>query len=72
MNGFCISCSVTLQISRASLVPTSSYIAKPAASWLDDFLVWISPEAFSCCRKFTNDSYCPPDDQVYASLNVLG
>ncbi|KAI5431464.1 hypothetical protein KIW84_035595 [Lathyrus oleraceus] len=50
-------------ISRASLVPKSSYIAKPAASWLDDFLVWISPEAFSCCRKFTNDSYCPPGDQ---------
>jgi len=36
----------------------------PAASWLDDFLVWISPEAFGCCRKFTNGSYCPPDDQV--------
>ncbi|KAI5403666.1 hypothetical protein KIW84_051000 [Lathyrus oleraceus] len=50
-------------ISKASSVPKSSYIAKPVASWLDDFLVWISPEAFSCCRKFTNDSYCPPDDQ---------
>ncbi|KAH0974444.1 hypothetical protein GBA52_016343 [Prunus armeniaca] len=37
--------------------------AKPAASWLDDFLVWISPEAFGCCRKFTNGAYCPPDDQ---------
>ena len=71
MNGFCISCSIKLQISRASLVPESSYIAKPAASWLDDFLVWISPEAFSCCRKFTNDSYCPPDDQV-RSFNTLG
>ncbi|KAH1062991.1 hypothetical protein GYH30_005774 [Glycine max] len=59
----CDSNSLLNEISRASLVPTSSYIAKPAASWLDDFLVWISPEAFSCCRKFTNDSYCPPDDQ---------
>lgn len=56
------------QISRASLVPESSYIAKPAASWLDDFLVWISPEAFGCCRKFTNGSYCPPDDQVKDSI----
>ncbi|THG07014.1 hypothetical protein TEA_022929 [Camellia sinensis var. sinensis] len=52
-----------LQIARASLTPESSYIAKPAASWLDDFLVWISPEAFGCCRKFTNGSYCPPNDQ---------
>ncbi|KAK7386081.1 hypothetical protein VNO78_32169 [Psophocarpus tetragonolobus] len=59
----CDSNSLLNEISRASLVPKSSYIAKPAASWLDDFLVWISPEAFSCCRKFTNGSYCPPDDQ---------
>ncbi|XP_038721590.1 NPC intracellular cholesterol transporter 1-like isoform X2 [Tripterygium wilfordii] len=55
--------SLLNEISRASLIPKSSYIAKPAASWLDDFLVWISPEAFSCCRKFINGSYCPPDDQ---------
>ncbi|XP_061344098.1 uncharacterized protein LOC133290061 [Gastrolobium bilobum] len=59
----CDSNSLLNEISRASLMPKSSYIAKPAASWLDDFLVWISPEAFSCCRKFRNGSYCPPDDQ---------
>uniref|UniRef100_A0A7N0U4X7 SSD domain-containing protein n=1 Tax=Kalanchoe fedtschenkoi TaxID=63787 RepID=A0A7N0U4X7_KALFE len=55
--------SLLNEISRASLRPESSYIAKPAASWLDDFLVWLSPEAFGCCRKFVNGSYCPPDDQ---------
>ncbi|KAH0684970.1 hypothetical protein KY285_022517 [Solanum tuberosum] len=59
----CDSDSLLNEISRASLVPESSYIAKPAASWLDDFLVWMSPEAFGCCRKFTNSSFCPPDDQ---------
>ncbi|XP_002510680.3 NPC intracellular cholesterol transporter 1 isoform X1 [Ricinus communis] len=59
----CDSDSLLNEIARASLTPKSSYIAKPAASWLDDFLVWISPEAFGCCRKFTNGSYCPPDDQ---------
>ncbi|XP_030527101.1 NPC intracellular cholesterol transporter 1 [Rhodamnia argentea] len=59
----CDSNSLLNEIARASLAPQSSYIAKPAASWLDDFLVWISPEAFGCCRKFTNGSYCPPDDQ---------
>lgn len=63
--------SVTLQISRASSTPESSYIAKPAASWLDDFLVWISPEAFGCCRKYLNGSYCPPDDQVGAYFTCL-
>ncbi|XP_050204981.1 uncharacterized protein LOC126655019 [Mercurialis annua] len=59
----CDSDSLLNEIARASLMPKSSYIAKPAASWLDDLLVWISPEAFGCCRKFTNGSYCPPDDQ---------
>jgi hypothetical protein len=54
----------TMQIARQSLSPETSYIAKPAASWLDDFLVWMSPEAFGCCRKFVNGNYCPPDDQV--------
>ncbi|MCL7041699.1 hypothetical protein MKW94_028850 [Papaver nudicaule] len=55
--------SLLNEISRASTVPESSFIAKPAASWLDDFLIWMSPEAFGCCRKFTNGTYCPPDDQ---------
>ncbi|KAJ8772723.1 hypothetical protein K2173_027900 [Erythroxylum novogranatense] len=59
----CNSDSLLNEIARASLSPKSSYIAKPAASWLDDFLVWMSPEAFGCCRKFTNGTYCPPNDQ---------
>ncbi|CAH2060365.1 unnamed protein product [Thlaspi arvense] len=59
----CDSNSLLNEIARASLTPELSYIAKPAASWLDDFLVWLSPEAFGCCRKFTNGTFCPPDDQ---------
>ncbi|PIA46753.1 hypothetical protein AQUCO_01500358v1 [Aquilegia coerulea] len=59
----CDTNSLLSEIARASLTPKESYIAKPAASWLDDFLVWMSPEAFGCCRKFTNGTYCPPDDQ---------
>ncbi|KAK6939221.1 Niemann-Pick C1, N-terminal [Dillenia turbinata] len=47
----CNSDSLLNQISRASLTPETSYIAKPAASWLDDFLVWLSPDAFGCCRN---------------------
>ncbi|RLM75678.1 hypothetical protein C2845_PM15G17730 [Panicum miliaceum] len=59
----CNSNSLLNEIARQSLSPETSYIAKPAASWLDDFLIWMSPEAFGCCRKFVNGSYCPPDDQ---------
>ncbi|KAI3517965.1 hypothetical protein L1887_06233 [Cichorium endivia] len=68
----CDSNSLLNEISKASLVPTSSYIAKPAASWLDDFLVWVSPEAFGCCRKFTNATYCPPDDQPPCCSSIDG
>ncbi|XP_056689037.1 uncharacterized protein [Spinacia oleracea] len=42
----CDANSLVNQITRVSLTPESSYIAKPAASWIDDFLVWMSPEAF--------------------------
>ncbi|XP_062184386.1 uncharacterized protein LOC133888239 isoform X2 [Phragmites australis] len=59
----CNSNSLLNEIARQSLSPETSYIAKPAASWLDDFLIWMSPEAFGCCRNFFNGSYCPPDDQ---------
>ncbi|CAK7346026.1 unnamed protein product [Dovyalis caffra] len=68
----CDSKSLLNEIARASLTPESSYIAMPAASWLDDFLVWISPEAFGCCRKFTNGSYCPPDDQASCCSSDTG
>ncbi|XP_006652645.2 NPC intracellular cholesterol transporter 1-like [Oryza brachyantha] len=60
----CNSNSLLNEIAKQSLSPETSYIAKPAASWLDDFLIWMSPEAFGCCRKFVNGSYCPPDDQA--------
>jgi Niemann-Pick C1 protein len=52
-----------LQVSRAATTPDTSFVARPAASWLDDFLVWLSPNAFGCCRKFSDGEYCPPDDQ---------
>ncbi|KAK9109484.1 hypothetical protein Sjap_017544 [Stephania japonica] len=32
----------------------------------------MSPEAFGCCRKFTNGSYCPPDDQPPCCLPGQG
>ncbi|KAH9654809.1 SSD domain-containing protein [Citrus sinensis] len=67
----CDSNSLLNEISRASSIPELSYIAKPAASWLDDFLVWTSPEAFGCCRKFVNGTYCPPDDQCFRHSDLV-
>ncbi len=42
--------SVQNQIERAARQPTVSYIAAPPASWLDDFLSWVSPDIPQCCR----------------------
>ena len=60
-----------MQVARAARTPSQTYIASPAASWLDDFLSWISPEIPRCCRAFTeDDSYCPPPDQPPCSVNA--
>lgn len=40
-----------------------STIAEPAASWIDDFFLWLNPELDECCRwkKGTNETeICPP------------
>jgi Niemann-Pick C1 protein len=31
-----------------------SYIAEPAASWIDDFIHWLNPEITQCCRVRKN------------------
>ena len=60
-----------VQVARAARTPSQTYIASPAASWLDDFLSWISPEIPRCCRAFlADDSYCPPPDQPPCSVNA--
>jgi hypothetical protein len=39
-----------LQVSEAAMSPASSFIASPAASWIDDFLSWTNPALPKCCR----------------------
>jgi len=54
------------QVALAARAPQASYVAAPAASWLDDFLAWVSPEVPRCCRAFPaggGGGYCPPPDQ---------
>ncbi len=51
------------QVIQQSRQPAVSYIATPAASWLDDFLSWISPAIPTCCREFPTGEHCPPPDQ---------
>ena len=43
--------------------PADSYISDPTASWIDDFLTWLNPNA-DCCRvrKRDPDVFCSPRD----------
>jgi hypothetical protein len=43
-------CCLLQQISQAAMSPASSFIATPAASWIDDFLSWTNPSLPKCCR----------------------
>lgn len=58
------------QVSRAARDPSRSYIASPAASWLDDFLSWISPSLPHCCRQNTAGQQCPPPDQFPCNMSA--
>ena len=50
-------------MSTAARDPGRTYIANPPASWLDDFLSWISPGLPHCCREDPQGGQCPPPDQ---------
>ncbi|XP_076671119.1 Niemann-Pick type C-1a isoform X2 [Andrena cerasifolii] len=55
---FCNSDSVSTQIFIASKQSNRTYIAKPASSWLDDYIDW--SELSTCCKYFvSNSSFCP-------------
>nr|XP_033342938.1 NPC intracellular cholesterol transporter 1 isoform X2 [Megalopta genalis] len=55
---YCNSDSVSTQIFIASHQSNRTYIAKPAASWLDDYIDWT--QFPSCCKYFVgNNSFCP-------------
>ncbi|GLI64747.1 hypothetical protein VaNZ11_008114, partial [Volvox africanus] len=68
--------SLLNRVSAAAREPGRSFIAAAAASWLDDFMSWLSPDLPVCCRSLTDPSrggpprYCPPPDQVPCSSNT--
>ena len=64
--------SLVARVSQAARSPWSSYVASPAASWLDDFLSWASPDIPQCCRAAANGTRCPPPDQPPCSDDAGG
>ncbi|XP_011329204.1 NPC intracellular cholesterol transporter 1 isoform X4 [Ooceraea biroi] len=64
---YCNSDSVSTQIFTASKQSNSSYIAKPASSWMDDYIDWSGLPG--CCRYFpTNSSFCPHTDRAHCTV----
>jgi len=50
--------SLVSQIFSASKAPNYTYIAKPTASWIDDFIDWAGND--NCCKYRKDDgSFCP-------------
>lgn len=55
---YCDADSLSTQIFIASKAPETSFIARPASSWLDDYFDWSA--SASCCKFYpTNGSFCP-------------
>ncbi|QDZ19863.1 SSD domain-containing protein [Chloropicon primus] len=55
----CMSNSMLNQIQNAAEIPSTSYIATSAASWIDDYISWINPSLNRCCRMYSNETFCP-------------
>ncbi|ODM87820.1 Niemann-Pick C1 protein [Orchesella cincta] len=49
--------SLVSQIFSASKISNSSFIAKPASSWLDDYVDWAANE--DCCKITADGQFCP-------------
>ncbi|GIL73679.1 hypothetical protein Vretifemale_3814, partial [Volvox reticuliferus] len=68
--------SLLNRVSAAARDPGRSFISAAAASWLDDFMSWLSPDLPVCCRSQTDPAqagpprYCPPPDQMPCSSNT--
>ncbi|XP_076647922.1 Niemann-Pick type C-1a isoform X2 [Halictus rubicundus] len=68
---YCNSDSVSTQIFIASKQSNRTYIAKPASSWLDDYIDWT--QLPTCCKYFVaNNSFCPHSEfsNRCASCNI--
>uniref|UniRef100_A0A0B7ARF7 SSD domain-containing protein n=2 Tax=Arion vulgaris TaxID=1028688 RepID=A0A0B7ARF7_9EUPU len=64
--------SLVQQINTAAQTPSSSYIAEPVSSWLDDYFSWMTSS--SCCRyNSKTGAFCPAtevnDDCLTCPLN---
>ncbi|XP_063990159.1 NPC intracellular cholesterol transporter 1 isoform X1 [Diachasmimorpha longicaudata] len=72
---WCNSDSLGTQLFIAAQQSNITYVAKPASSWLDDYIDW--SQADNCCKYFPgNNSFCPHEKFMCTncpqSINKLG
>ncbi|XP_052898706.1 NPC intracellular cholesterol transporter 1 isoform X3 [Anopheles moucheti] len=65
---YCNLDSLSTQVYIASKQPQSSYLARPASSWLDDYIDWST--APGCCKQWTNGSFCPHQKSACGACNI--
>lgn len=63
----CNSLSLSNVVEQERKRSEMSYIAEPAASWIDDFFLWLNPSLGKCCRVRKSDSsqLCKPNDYPF-------
>ncbi|XP_055682860.1 NPC intracellular cholesterol transporter 1 isoform X2 [Lutzomyia longipalpis] len=67
---FCNIDSMSTQIYIASKTPDTSYIARPASSWIDDYFDWSASP--SCCKFYPNNgSFCPHSSYGCDSCKIV-
>jgi Niemann-Pick C1 protein len=63
----CDSDSLTAQLSAQATIKQYSKIANPPNSWLDDYLIWVSPN-INCCRIYEESGkFCSAKEPMNAT-----
>uniref|UniRef100_A0A182UD69 SSD domain-containing protein n=1 Tax=Anopheles melas TaxID=34690 RepID=A0A182UD69_9DIPT len=65
---YCNLDSLSTQLYIASKQPQSTYLARPASSWLDDYIDWSA--APGCCKQWNNGSFCPHQKSACGACNI--
>ncbi|XP_011290675.2 NPC intracellular cholesterol transporter 1 homolog 1b [Musca domestica] len=60
----CNNNSLSVQLYTQSLYPDITYLARPATSWIDDYIDWLG--IADCCKVNTTDNtFCPSNSKEY-------
>ncbi|KAL9886600.1 Niemann-Pick type C-1b [Glossina fuscipes fuscipes] len=58
----CNNNSLSMQLYVQSRYPEITHLSRPASSWLDDYIDWLSVD--ECCKiNITNQSFCPSNSR---------